>query len=141
MIRTFYFRIENIFSSFLFFSWIDYFYRQYKTVRFIIHYRYTVHVTLNNGRKLWNGLYFRFRLFCSVVMLLLMVVKLMLFFFFLTLLNIFLSFKWNESLYIYARSTYLLTDSLTHWLTHLLICPHNALVSHLKLVSGFRAYQ
>ena len=25
-------------------------------------------------------------------------------------------------------------------LTDLLICPHNALVSHLKLVPGFRAY-
>ena len=26
---------------------------------------------------------------------------------------------------------------LTHWLTDSMICPHNALVSHLKLVPGF----
>ena len=33
----------------------------------------------------------------------------------------FLSFKWAD------------------WLSHSLICPHNALVSHLNLVPGFRA--
>ena len=29
---------------------------------------------------------------------------------------------------------------LVCWLTHWLICPHNALVSYLKLVPGFQAY-
>ena len=32
-----------------------------------------------------------------------------------------------------------LTQSLTHSVTHSLICPHNALVSHLKLVPGLLA--
>ena len=41
----------------------------------------------------------------------------------------FSSFKWNRI--VNPRSTHL----LTHWL----ICPHIALVSHLKLVPGFRA--
>ena len=38
-----------------------------------------------------------------------------------------LSLKWNES-----------TPRSTHSFTHSLICPHNALVSHLNLVPGFR---
>ena len=37
--------------------------------------------------------------------------------------------------YIYPRST----DWLADWLTHLLISPHNALVSYLKIVPWFRA--
>ena len=48
----------------------------------------------------------------------------------------FLSFKLNISLYIYPISTHL----TTHSPTHSLICPHNALVSHLKLVPGFLVF-
>ena len=45
---------------------------------------------------------------------------------------IFLSFKWNGSLYIYPLSSYILTD----WSIFL----HNALESHLKPLPEFRAY-
>ena len=47
-------------------------------------------------------------------------------------MTLFLSFKWNGSLYIYPESTHSMTD----WMTHL--CPHNAHLSHLKNVPGFR---
>ena len=37
-------------------------------------------------------------------------------------------------------TTHSLTHSLTNSLAHLLICLHNVIVSHLKLVPGFRAF-
>ena len=51
-------------------------------------------------------------------------------------LTIIVKIKWKL---IHICSVYSITNSLTCLFTHSLICLHNALVSHLKLVPGFWA--